>query len=102
MVFFSGNNHFTIFVEVVNAYKVQTVCIFFRNCLISALLQLAAVAYIIVGIVNFNKTDILLNLSVYFVYKAIVCFIPYNTCSVVFFRNDHLAIFAKVISAGRQ
>ena len=56
MVFFSGNNHFTIFVEVVNAYKVQTVCIFFRNCLISALLQLAAVAYIIIGIVNFDKT----------------------------------------------
>ena len=56
MVFFSGNNHFTIFVEVVSAYKIQTVCIFFRNCLISALLQLAAVAYIIIGIVNFDKT----------------------------------------------
>ena len=65
MVFFSGNNHFTIFVEVVNAHKVQTVCIFFRNCLISALFQLAAVAYIIVGILNFDKTCAHRDISIF-------------------------------------
>ena len=65
MVFFSGNNHFTIFVEVVSACWEQTVCIFFRNCLISALFQLAAVAYIIVGILNFDKTCAHRDISIF-------------------------------------
>ena len=65
MVFFSGNNHLAVNAEVVSACWEQTVCIFFRNCLISALFQLAAVAYIIVGILNFDKTCAHRDISIF-------------------------------------